>query len=384
MRNFIKIVIGTLFVILVIFTISVFILLNIVNPNDYKNRINEFVYNKTGHHLILGNVGWSFIPWLGVDLKQVVLSNPKGFTASNLLQIREIKVKVRFWPLLIGHVHLDKIIVDQAKFNLIKDKNGHTNFSDWVNKKNLLGTTNITKQSIQLPISELKISGIYITNSEVNLINQKTHSTIVLKNINLKTGAIANISRFPISLQFDLTTKGKKTHIETNANGEGNVNILLGNYRINNMNINLIVRRPNLPILPIKLNTNLSTNLKEQIATLSPLNITLANMQLSANVNINRFKNVPMISANLNTDNTNLKLLLMTLLGKSLISGQLFFDTTLTTYGNSISDFLAHLNGNGKFSIQNGAILGIRIDKLSSRSSTLPNSQTQLRLNPNE
>ena len=79
MCNFFRILFCSLTIIIITIVISVIILIRLVDPNDYKNRIDQFIYNKTGYHLILkSNTGWSFLPWLErVNLKkQVKLNNP--------------------------------------------------------------------------------------------------------------------------------------------------------------------------------------------------------------------------------------------------------------------------------------------------------------------
>ncbi|WP_369421001.1 AsmA family protein [Coxiella-like endosymbiont] len=62
-HNSFKILAGILTVIIAVFVISIIILIKVVNPNNYKNCIDQFVHNETSRHLILkGNMGWSFIP----------------------------------------------------------------------------------------------------------------------------------------------------------------------------------------------------------------------------------------------------------------------------------------------------------------------------------
>ena len=53
MCNFFKIVVCALTIIIVTTVISIVILIKLDNPNYYKNRIDQFIYNKTGHHYLI-------------------------------------------------------------------------------------------------------------------------------------------------------------------------------------------------------------------------------------------------------------------------------------------------------------------------------------------
>src|SRR3990167_2054503 len=98
MRTALKIIGSIIAIAIVLFIITIIVLTTVVNPNDYKNRIDQYVYSQTGRHLIIqGNVGWSFIPWLGIDLKKVTITNPPEFQGPNLATLGEIKLIVRFF-----------------------------------------------------------------------------------------------------------------------------------------------------------------------------------------------------------------------------------------------------------------------------------------------
>ncbi|WP_457766516.1 AsmA family protein [Coxiella burnetii] len=384
MRTFIKILVSVVAALLLVSTISVVVLTKLVNPNDYKDRIDHYVYNQTGRHLMLkGNVGWSFIPWLGVDLKQVELSNPVGFQGENLANIGEIKIKVRFWPLLMGRVELDKITLDKATINLIKNKNGKDNWAQWshsaVTKNNSKNTADNNKK-MTAPVTELKIAGINVCNTTINLINQKSSSTTSLKKINLTTGPIGNAVNFPVSMQFTLASNQSKNTFNATLTADADLNFQQSNYRLSNIKFNGTLLRPTLPPVPVNIVTNLTVNLNQQNISISPLNSKLTNMQLNGKIEINQLQTTPRLSIKLGTANTDLKELLTTLRGTSPLTGQLSFDTVLTTSGNSKEDFLSHLNGSGKFAVQNGTILGININEFLAQANALLTHRSAPRL----
>ncbi|WP_267256687.1 AsmA family protein [Coxiella endosymbiont of Ornithodoros maritimus] len=366
MRTFIKILVTVVVALFLVSAISVIALTKLLNSNDYKDRIDHYVYNQTGRHLMLkGNLGWFFIPCLGVDLKQVELSNPVDFQGTNLASIGEIKIKVHFWPLLMGRVELDKITLDKATINLIKHKSGKDNWAQWnhsaITKNNSKNTTDANRKMVP-PVSELKIAGINISNTTINLIDQKSSSITSLKGINLTTGHIGNAVNFPVSMQFTLASNQSKNTFNTTLTADADLNFQQSNYSLSNIKFNGTLLRPSLPPVPVNIVTNLTVNLNQQNISISPLNLKLANMQLNGKIEINQLQTPHRLSIKLGTVNTDLKQLLTALRGKSPLAGQFSFDTVLTTSGNSKEEFLSHLNGSGKFAVQNGTIWGININ----------------------
>src|SRR3990167_5726006 len=102
-----KIVGGVTLILIALLLITSIILVKVIDPNEYKNYFVHYVYNKTGRQVnIQGKVSWSFIPWLGIDLKKITVGNPPGFQCDSFATIGELRMKVRFWPLLGGKVQL--------------------------------------------------------------------------------------------------------------------------------------------------------------------------------------------------------------------------------------------------------------------------------------
>jgi len=72
----------------------------------------------------------SFWGGLGVRLEGVTLGNAPGFTEPYLLQLRELDVKVRFWPLLSGDVILDRVLIGPGELRLEIDGKGNNNWTN--------------------------------------------------------------------------------------------------------------------------------------------------------------------------------------------------------------------------------------------------------------
>lgn len=360
--------IGLIFVVvIVLFIVSIIVFTKATNPNDFKNNMDQYVFQKTGRHLVInGDVNWSFFPWLGIDFTQVQLTNPDGFTGPNLANIGEIQVKVRFWPLLKGEVQLNKIILDHAEVNFIKDKNGTTNWEDW--RKPTVATTpdstthSSTTPKIKEKWTKLDIDGISITQSTINLINQKTDSLTTLRDLDVSTTPIESGNFFAILMQFTLKPhKSSAVTIPTQITAKIDIDPTQQTYELKNIVLNATVKRPHMPNLPLLVQGDINGNLNQQTLNFDPLTAQLANLSFYGKLHATQMLQTPAISASFSSENTSLEPLVTALLGKTFLRGNLSFNIDLNTTGDTQQELTKNLNGEGKLSITDGAIVGFNI-----------------------
>lgn len=71
----------------------------LVDPNDYRDDIEQQVSEITGRSFAIGgDIGWSIWPGIGFELNNVTLSNPEGFTPENLLYYRIPNWQLHYSP----------------------------------------------------------------------------------------------------------------------------------------------------------------------------------------------------------------------------------------------------------------------------------------------
>ncbi|WP_423062432.1 AsmA family protein [Candidiatus Paracoxiella cheracis] len=369
MRTAIKFISGIIILLVILFIITIIVLTKIVNPNEYRHHIDNYVFQKTGRHLTIGKVGWSFVPWLGVDLKNIQLTNSTGFKGPNLASIGEIKVKVRFWPLITGKVHFGKIVVDNATISLITNATGQQNWSDWskaATTKPQASKTVATKSNSNSKVSipQVQIAGISITRSFVNIINEKTKTKTALTNFNFTTGGIDNTKNFPAHVSFTEQQSNTKTVVLLSANAVANLDTQQQIYQLRHVTINIEQRRSNLPTLHSSLLGKMVINLPKQTLTFSPFTAQIANMKMNGQLRINHLFQTPQIMANVSSRGTELQPFMNALLGKSALKGTLSFNSAITTSGSSKKALIANLNGKGNMAIANGAVTGFNLNDL--------------------
>ena len=191
----------TLLIIIVAFIAITF------NPNDYKPQIIKLVQDKKQRTLAIeGDIKLSFWPKIGANLGKVSLSehnNPAEFAA-----IDSAKVSLALWPLLKKQLVVDTVYVDGIKANIVKHKDGTSNFDDLLSKDE--------------SSSDIKfdIDGVNVTNSAISYLDESSSAKYSISKFNLKTGHVALAE--PIDIKTDFTVTANQPQLSANVNLKGN------------------------------------------------------------------------------------------------------------------------------------------------------------------
>lgn len=178
------------------------------NPNDYKQKIIDLVKEKKERTLTLdGDIKLTFWPKIGADLGKVSLSEHKNST--QFAAINGAKVSLALLPLLKKQLIVDTIYIDGANANIVKYKDGTTNFDD------LLSKDDESSQDIQFDID-----GVRISNSAVTYSDETTGAKYSVTKINLQSGHIALAE--PVDLEADFTVNSNQPKLAANAQIKGN------------------------------------------------------------------------------------------------------------------------------------------------------------------
>ncbi len=173
-------------VVLVLTVAAVVVLPMVVDPNDYKDEIVAQVESNTGRTFrIDGDLKLSVFPWLGLDIGGVELGNAKGFGDQPFAKVKQASVRVKLMPLLEGKAEADVIILDGVALNLVRAKDGRSNWDD------LGGKSDAAEQpSGGAPLAELTMGGVDISNAQVLWDDRQNGQKLQVEQLNLKTGAI--------------------------------------------------------------------------------------------------------------------------------------------------------------------------------------------------
>lgn len=111
---------------LIIFVVAVILL---VNPNDYRDDIEQVVTAQTGRELVLGgDLKLTFFPWIGLQANKVQLADAPGFGKAPFFQANRAQLAVKMLPLLQGKLVLDTISLEHPQIHLIRNEQGQGNW----------------------------------------------------------------------------------------------------------------------------------------------------------------------------------------------------------------------------------------------------------------
>ena len=177
------------------------------NPNDYKALIIKTVQEKKQRTLTIdGDIKLAFWPKLGVDLGKVAISEHKG--SKEFAGVDSAKVFLAVMPLLKKELVVDTVKVDGVRANIVRFKDGTTNFDD------LLSKDEEESQEVKFDVD-----GVQVTNAAVTLTDEMGNRHFKFDNMQLTTGHIAKNE--PIKLDASLHAVGDNPKMDANIQLKG-------------------------------------------------------------------------------------------------------------------------------------------------------------------
>ena len=206
-----KIVLIAVGILAVVIAAGVAYVASTFDPNQYKPQIVKAVKEHTQRTLKLeGDIGLSFFPGIGARLGKAALSErgrDKEFAA-----VEDLRVAVKLMPLLSRQVVVDAVEVTGLRVNLVKYKDGKSNFDD-------LGSAPQEKKpgpaSGEAAPVKIDIDHVRIDNASVTYADQATGARYSLSRGNIVTGRIASGVPTDIEISVAAQSDKPKAAIET-------------------------------------------------------------------------------------------------------------------------------------------------------------------------
>ncbi|MBF0324870.1 MAG: AsmA family protein [Alphaproteobacteria bacterium] len=116
--------------VLVVLVIGALVALPMFVPAEkIKDELIAQVKTATGRDLsIQGKVSVSAFPSLSVQVSNVALSNPAGFSTKDLVRLGALDVQLKIMPILSGKVEVDSFVLVDPAITLEVDKQGRANW----------------------------------------------------------------------------------------------------------------------------------------------------------------------------------------------------------------------------------------------------------------
>jgi AsmA protein len=204
-------------VILVIITlVGLAIFLLTFNPNAYKDKLEQLVFNRYERTLtIKGDLGLSLFPRIGLSVQDVALSNRRG--KSTFVSVDSARFAVAIWPLLSNRLVVDHVAVSGFKAWVTRDEDGNFNFRDLLAKEKAIapitgpggvgialgGSGPAAEAADGRPDPQIDIAGLELRSGRINYFDEQSGTSITLSDLDVNTG------RMTYDQAFDVTLRGR-------------------------------------------------------------------------------------------------------------------------------------------------------------------------------
>lgn len=191
------IVIGCIVLLLIAGLIALWL---IVNPNDYKGRIEAAVRSSTGRNLSLtGNIHLAVFPAIALELGPASLGNPPGFSAAQpFASLRRVSLSVRLLPLLHHQLEVGKVEIDGLDLRLLKNDRGEGNWAMPASKTPSAPSAPQSAGSREVALGG--IGGLVLKNSRVS------YQDLVVNDVSLDIGRVGSGVPIPVKWSLAVTT----------------------------------------------------------------------------------------------------------------------------------------------------------------------------------
>lgn len=386
MKGLLKLVAGLVALVVIIILAGGAILGAFFDPNEYKPEIEKAALEQGGIELkVNGDIGWSVFPWLGLEVNKIDLKFPGK---SDLASLNQAQIAVRLPALLSGNVEMQSVVVDGLNLNLIKSKDGQTNWAvaeqkgdDKKAESNDSGNDS-SGSSESGPALAINIDSIQISNGNIRYLDETTATEAKISNFNMLSGQVVTNAFFPIELSFN-ATQSVSGEQQISADGKLKAELFLNleqqQYKVKGLDSQLtLAGKPlNGNSLTLATAADIDADLAAQALNLNNLKLGVANLNANGAIAVKNFA-APEISGNLNVAAFDLNKLLASL-GQPAVKTTdpdvlkaISFNTELGGPANTVTAKTLQLklddtsfNGDAAFNLANGNIsLNLQGDKL--------------------
>lgn len=197
------------------------VLPSLVPADKIRDQIAAQVRAATGRDLFIqGKVAVSAFPSLGVEVNDIALANPPGYSTKELVRLGALDVKLKLLPLLSGRVEVDSFVLVDPVVTLEVDRKGKPNWvfdSPATAKSGTAASPGpAASQSAggPSPLADLSLGDVRIVNGKLTFIDGPagTKEEVVAINMALSLVGLDD----PLSIKGALTWRAKAIELGLN------------------------------------------------------------------------------------------------------------------------------------------------------------------------
>src|SRR6266496_3939460 len=209
------------------------------DPNKYRPEIAAAVKDKTGRTLAIeGSLGLSVFPSLGISVGKASLSEPNS--SRIFARVEEAKASVALLPLFSRQVVVDRVTLSGLAADLVKRKDGKTNFDDLLSAPERAGTVKPQpKPAAQREAMHLDIAGIEIRSSAIGWHDESSGNRFKASVAEFRTGRIAGGVPGKLSLSARVEATQPKADLQVRLSGDYRLDLEKESFALSGLDLKI-------------------------------------------------------------------------------------------------------------------------------------------------
>ena len=236
MKRLLKILVGLIGLIILLFVLAAVLLPLIYDKEDLKATIAVRVQEQTGRELdIAGDLDFSVFPWLAVEVADLSLSNAPGFGDQPFARIGQARVGVALVPLFRKQVSIDEVTIDGLELALAVNEKGQNNWDDLGGEEE----SGASQDSGSDLFSGKRVAGLNIQNARVEYRDRQAGAHYRLRDFSLQTGALGDAQPVPLELKALVEDVAAGSRAEVSLAATAAVDLEAEKYRLDDFELSL-------------------------------------------------------------------------------------------------------------------------------------------------
>ncbi|MBA3581241.1 MAG: AsmA family protein [Gammaproteobacteria bacterium] len=217
-----------------------------VDPNDYKPEIQQWFAHTTGRQLeIKGDLSLAFFPWLGLEIGEATIGNPKGFTEPVFARIQSADIKVAVLPLFRLETRVGTVRLHGLQVNLEKAADARVNWASWSSDDSAVTDEEKLAERQQLP--PIYIGGLEIEDAGLVYDDKVTGVRTQIEHWNVSTDVIETGKPLDFETQLSIRQSQPKVIAGLQVDGQLHWDLVKAEYRFMPLNMQLTVSGEGIP-----------------------------------------------------------------------------------------------------------------------------------------
>ena len=199
-KSYYRYALGAVVFILLLILLLIGLFLFTFNANNFKSEIIQFVKERTQRELVLqGDIKVTFFPKLGLDSGKLSLSQRNS--AKEFASISNARLYIAWLPLFKRQLVFDRVEINGIHANVVRLKDGTTNFDDL-----LISDEHLAPMTFD-------VDSIRITDSSIKWQDEREAQRLALHDLKLETGHLAD--KAPSNLTASFRLDSENAHLDS-------------------------------------------------------------------------------------------------------------------------------------------------------------------------